>query len=453
MPLESPKTQSVQSKEDKLTTRAPEGSKDRSLPTFAQTEGLFQDKSQLNLAIALQAVAEANPIQLGKIIALDPEILFKKGKVKTPAGELIEDISPYQLMIFLGDAKMVQEIMPRINMTESMEVLRHKQNHEIAYGGPDLIKMDVDPRTLSFDKIRFREEVYDIANELYYYGLNFETYEVKVTFPLLDNVNGVIYYHNKDSNKDFFFLANKKEEKIYEIAIQWETLSEQDSSDLKKLIKSFETMPNNSSRRSSNAEHDLILRTMTYLSHGCYTPVKLYRQGIHYKDVNNVAYLDYRFDFNQYYNAVRNHIDIHKNGCWSLTQAAWDQVGLCQKKLIWLIQLICQKGLNFHQFPNYMDIDNHRTTYLFDERNVFDSGTVDKDSLYSQLGCNFSLVKSPSGYGWKDESGYEQDIERTVRGSVDFIAICKLIEGAKVLLNQEINTIESTSNSIPRYAT
>jgi hypothetical protein len=102
-------------------------------------------------------------------------------------------------------------------------------------GGADLVKMARDPRTVPFTEVT-------------------QYVEGDITYPLLQNSNGIIIWNGQ------FFYADKLTKTVKKI----EELNIHD--DQKAAFTAFQdslnAMEDNSSRRSSNNEHALIMSTL-----------------------------------------------------------------------------------------------------------------------------------------------------------------------------------------------
>ena len=101
----------------------------------------------------LTSVVQANPVQLIEQVRANLGHFFKKGQKTDFAGQTFYNISAFQLMLFLCDADMLNQFKKIIPlMPEVYHDIMKKQRAEIDSGGADLIKMDRDPTTLTFEK-------------------------------------------------------------------------------------------------------------------------------------------------------------------------------------------------------------------------------------------------------------------------------------------------------------
>ena len=137
----------------------------------------------------LTSVVQANPVQLIEQVRVNPGLLFKKGQKTDFAEQTFYNISAFQLMLFLCDADMLNQfkkIMPSI--PKVYDDVMKKQRAEIDSGGADLVKMDRDPTTLPFEEVTRFTTSYNINGV-----------PTAVTFPLLENPDGIIYYQEPRS--------------------------------------------------------------------------------------------------------------------------------------------------------------------------------------------------------------------------------------------------------------
>ena len=97
-------------------------------------------------------------------------------------------------------------------------------------------------------------------------------------------------------------------------------------------------MENNSSRRSSNAEHELIAHTMQH---------QLSRKGIQYVH-KGIHYCDSRMEF-RLVHAYRKNIRVYGEGRWVEGDNIWCQgVGEAQRHVLWVLQRLCESGRPFY---------------------------------------------------------------------------------------------------------
>lgn len=207
----------------------------------------------------LTAVVQANPDELVNLVQAKIGLFFKKGEITDPNDTTYYHVSAYQLMIFLCDEDMKDKIVPLI--PPGYEAIRRAQYEELGSGGADLVKLDKDPMLLVAEG-KFNEITCFITS----YNLNPPNPPTAASFSLLENPDGIIFYNNQ------FYYVNKANESVAPIRV--ETHSGEEKQALEKLRTSLTAMEPNSSRRSSNNEHQLIASTMNHA---------LIRQGIHYE--------------------------------------------------------------------------------------------------------------------------------------------------------------------------
>lgn len=243
---------------------------------------------EIKLPKALKAVVTGNPESLIKILRSSPKVLFLKSDVTDPAGQKFQSVSPYQMMIFLCDDDMLAQVLRKIPLAELYQVMKD-QSSELRQGGADLVKLDRDPLATGFN-----------FNDILYFKIRTDTTS-KVTYPLLQNPDGVLYYKNQD-NQVHWYLANQSTKTIEPIelseltTIQYETYT--------FLLEKMDTMESMSATRSSDDEYQLFTNVMyTKNPTGTYTRIQLTRNGIHYRR-NDISYCDTHYDFNRYYNST-----------------------------------------------------------------------------------------------------------------------------------------------------
>ena len=372
----------------------------------------------------LKAVVEANPEELVRLVSANPELLFQKGQVKDPAGQRFYNVSPYQLMTFLGDARMKQEIMFLVlPMTEAMEKIRLAQYEEIESGGPDLVKMAVDPTQLTFDEVLHHTETYRPLGQ-----------QIQATFPLLENPDGLIYYKEPgDAGAVHFYYANQDTQTVEEVKLPLDRTPERAALDA--LIVSMDRMENNSSRRSSNEEHRLIASTLR--DPNTNQPLTLHRKGIQYDDCEGVRYCDYRIDFNRYYNTNRQCIRLYNEEKWDEGDRAWLELGKRQRELMWRLQFLCQENLPFYPTPNFSDLPNRREFKFYNLNTNKDELVFGAGGLTGDLGSEFTLYKGL----WPSRAAPRaQAVRWWPRGAcasaLDLVAVCRLVEGEKSAVNE-----------------
>ncbi len=291
------------------------------------TYHLFKPNLALVLAPKAQTcVVQGNPEGLALIAKHKPEALFEKGRVIDLRGRIFPSISAYQLTIFLCDEDMKKTIDPLI--PEELRKKRQEQYAELGSGGADLIKLDVDPLGAAekdFNAILTFKTTYTMDDDI----------QREVTFPLFENKDAIIYYQDKKDNVNFYY-ANRETKAIKKLSVC--TNTEEDIQAFKAFTLSFAEMENNSSRRSSNTEQQLIEKIFKR---------KLHRDGIEYEQ-NGIRYRDSRTSFrliNAYRTYIRLYEESKKNGLGQKAYNYWcTGVGKAQGEEMWLLQRICEEG-------------------------------------------------------------------------------------------------------------
>ena len=234
------------------------------------------------------------------------------------------NVSPYQLMTFLCDEKMKDDILHLVMpLSEELQLKRQKQYSEIARGGADLAKINVDPSELAFENvIRYTSSfnVRDFRSD----------YAIDMTFPLLENPDGIISYWNELTRQRCYYYVNQKERTVSLI----EPIAgiEDEIGELERLHNLFVYgIYENSARRSSDEEHALIKKTLG---------ISLHREGIEYVQ-EGIKFRDTRADFNRIFATYRDCLEIQRTRHCNMDYA-WLEVGLVQRKVMWLLQRICE---------------------------------------------------------------------------------------------------------------
>lgn len=241
------------------------------------------------------------------------------------------NVSPYQLMTFLCDEKMKDDILHLVMpMSEELQLKRQKQYSEIARGGADLVNMNQDPSKLAFENV--------IRYTSSFYGTD-------MTFPLLENPDGIIFYRNALTRQDCYYYVNQKERTVSLI----EPIAgiEDESQELKRLHNLFGEIYENSARRSSDDEHALIKKILG---------ISLHREGIEYVQ-EGIKFRDTRADFNRIFATYRYCLEYQRHRSPNM-DLMWLEVGLVQRKVMWLLQRICEKNnpIRF-QFPSIPEVE------------------------------------------------------------------------------------------------
>lgn len=249
-----------------------------------------------------------------------PAALFQKGEVIDPDERHFFNTSAYQLIIFLRDKEMRNQIMPFI--PEELRSLCKTQNATMNDGGHDLVKLDRDPLLVAaqdFKGITEFKTTYKLSD-----GTNQE-----IRYHLLQNYDGIIYYKD-DKQKVHFYYVNRDAQKIKKLHIS--ISSEEEAHEWEQFKASLDLMENNSGRRSSNKEHLLIKKIL-----GC----TLQRKGILWEQ-NGIYYLDNCTPFgliNAYRTCLRLYEEGDKMRQWDKANTYWREgVGKAQREVVWLLQ-------------------------------------------------------------------------------------------------------------------
>jgi len=173
---------------------------------------------------------------------------------------------------------------------------------------------------------------------------------------------------------------------------------------------SFDSMENNSARRSSEKEHQLILVC----------------KGILYQD-HGVLYRDSRTPFNLV-NAYRKCIRLYEAAGNNTREADTyfrEGVGKCQGEEMWLLQRLCEAARPFHPLDKTRQVFNRGHSFYNSNTNTyksaFDKGIIQCSVIYK--GGNWKALE-PFGAGGALGSPYTHI-------AADLIALCWFIEKAK----------------------
>jgi hypothetical protein len=382
-------------------------------------------------------VVKANLDGLKNQVRANPELFFKKGQITDLDGQTFYNVSPYQLITFLCDDDMKRQIMPLIPRTfrvkrGALDVeiptapLRKQQYAEIDSGGADLVKMDRDPTTLQF------EEVTRFITRYRMYGR-----PTAVTFPLLENPDGIIYYREPQLKLVHLYYVNQKTQTIKLLRPKTNSIEEQRA--LIKFYASFVAMENNSSRRSSNAEHELIAHTMQH---------QLSRKGIQYVH-KGIHYCDSRMEF-RLINAYRKNIRLYQKRDVGDGDDMWCRgVGEAQRQVLWVLQRLCESGRPFYPIPDFNEPPFRRGFTICNYHTGAHESVCSAGGLVRGLGSDFAIYKrggSPrAGLSW----WWGLPEERVPR-PFDLVAVNRLIEDAKASVVEFTPGRENTSAS--RYS-
>lgn len=364
--------------------------------------GIFQLTTDTSKA--LKYVVEADVGGLVELIKKDPAALFQKGHIKAPRGQNYFDVSAWMLMRFLCDDDMRTQTLRFI--PEKFNSVIQNQNAELGCGGADLVKLDFDPLLLCRDEFN---KVEAFHTEVNYWGA-----QKAITFPLLENPDGILFWQNAARVATFYY-ARRETKEIYPITLLIETSKDQEALD--HLILTFNKMENNSSCRSTDSEHRVIEELMGH---------QLHRQGIHYS-INDKHYCDSHTPFqiiNRYREAIRLHENAMLDYQWDIPHESWQKgVGLAQGEEMWLLQRICEENRPLDPLPESQEFQRG---FLFEHNSYYSTQieSVFKDGHFIEgLGSRFALIKGRE-FTAKNES-------RCWGSGDDLFAICKLIADAK----------------------
>lgn len=349
----------------------------------------------------LLAVVEANPDRLIELMRDDSSLIFAKGKITDLARHTFYDVSPYQLMIFLSDYDMCQRTIQFIlNESDPEMILKLKEQLlEIDIGGADLVRVNRNPEELSFDDLVQHDVEYQVSGDLY-----------KETFMLLENPDGIVYYQDEDGRH--LYYVNKEDKEVIKLEV-----SPEQHLALRDLYSSLDSLEDNSSRRSSNVEYNLIVDILK---------VSLRRKGIDYT-YKGVDYCDTRFNFNVIYNSYKKAIRLYGKSRVDDANTAWIELGMRQKELLWLLQFFCQSGMSFSPNPNISD-----SHYIQNNRNFKLRNGKDIRREYDKIGNQYAIYRPlPEGrvvFAADSRYGSQPIVVR------DFIFVHRLISNERAML-------------------
>ena len=402
------------------------------------THNLFKPSLiKLIAAKARDCVILGDPDGLTLLVKQKAEALFEKGQATDLRNRIYPNISAYQLILFYCDKDMKDKIKPFI--PKHLDVLRKAQEKEMGKGGNDLIKLDRDPLTVAekdFKGITEFETTYTLYNGT----------QQTVTFPLMENEDCIIFY--QDIKKVIhFYYANQKTKELKKLNAC--ITSEDDKADFDTFKASFNDMENNSGRRSSHEEQQLIGKLL-----GC----TLQRQGIEYEHQGK-RYRDSVSPFNlinAYRTCIRLYEEAERNSLKEKADDYWcTGVGKCQGEEMWILQRICEDKPFYPFYTNFNDFKRGVAFHNFmsDE----DELALTNGKLVIGLGSDFALYKGGGprvavgdskwrrgAAGWCDNG--------PVRTSADLVAVLQLVKNAKaniIELEQEQSPVLEENSSTP----
>jgi hypothetical protein len=374
------------------------------------THNLF--KADVFAKKAMACVVRGDVATLQLIAKNTPKALFKKGVITDPRGRIFYDVSAYQLIHFLCDVNMKKQIMPLI--PAELELERQAQIAELGQGGADLIKLARDPRVIAsegFSGFTQYKQTFPIVN-----GGHQE-----IIFTLLENPDGIIYYQDENKETHLYYI-NRITQTLVELDQNLKSKEEIDA--LNAFKASFDRMEQNSARRTSDLDHQLINRLFSHMLH---------RQGIRYQ-YNKVQYRDSRTPFNLI-NAYRTSIRLYSEAQDDISHQYWRTgVGQAQGEEMWLLQRICEKDCRFYPFQADVDKFQRGVTFV-DLSFTQERSVVLGETIVIGLGSEFALYKgrlsfarSARGDGWVSAP----------TAVMDLIAINRLVEESKAHINDSV---------------
>ncbi len=382
------------------------------MSTSITTHNLFKPNLPPLFAMRAQTcVVQGDPDGLALIAKHNPDALFEKCRVIDLNGCIFYSISAYQLYTFLCDEDMHKKIKPLI--PERLNENRQNQYAELGVGGADLIK-------LSFDPLKAAKKNFKTITEFKPRYIFHDGTRKDIKFLLFENKDAIIYYQDAKGEVNFYY-ANRETKEISQLS-EW-AYAEEDQQKLKQFKASFVDMEDNSSRRSSDAEH-LLIETIL--------KCKLHRDGIQYEQ-NGISYRDSHTSFpviNAYRKCIRLYLEAEGNGQSEIAHQYWRKgVGHAQRAVMWVLQRLCEESPPFHPLPDNFDNFKRGVTIhnwvLGKEENLLIAG-----KLVDSLGTAYAIYKAGAcpplhvhmrAVGSCPSTGF----------IFDLIAICCLVESAK----------------------
>jgi len=300
-------------------TKIPSAGPERYLGEFLELKDLVATQSASKTMHALFKPA-VDPIKLKRLLAAvfmgeealvvnivqaNRALLFERGTYRMPllnadstiseeSEQVYYDVTPFQLSLYSGDFQMWGLLLQLI--PDELKALARDEVRLLSRGGPDLVKMNQDPRTVPLNELQ-QLSTGPVGD-----------FEVPGNYDLLCNPDGIIYFDHQ------FFYANQETQDVTLLA---PNVLPADASAFDRLRDSLEQdMVMNSSRRTSDVEHALIQRTLDHA---------LERNGIHYR-LSNVHYHDTYDSGTRLINAYRKYRAIlaeHPEGPWDMMKDHW----------------------------------------------------------------------------------------------------------------------------------
>lgn len=365
--------------------------------------------NRIETKLALTYVVQGKIALFLDLIKQNPSLFFEKyPEIIGPKGQRYFDVSTYMLIQFLCDRDMKEKAMSLI--PKDFDAIRNEQYAKMGCGGPDLVKLDRNPeKIVDFKDLMEFKQTYTL----------FDGNQEEVTFSLLENPDGIIFYQGQ------FYYANKEK---HEIKLLTSTLSPEDEKEFEQFKASFEGMENNSSRRSSDKEYQLIAKLLQ---------CSLVRQGIQYEQ-DGIRYRDSQAPFNNLLNAYRTSIRFYlkaeqgnnNRALWDTADEFWcKNLGTAQAQSpIWVLQRFCEKNKPFYLFS-----DKHLGDFIrCDELYNYSSGKYEPilvdGVIVAGLGSIVALYKATAMWAvpW---GAWGADV-RGMNG-VDLGAVSRLVGDAK----------------------
>ena len=248
----------------------------------------------------------------------------------------------------------------------------------------------------------------------------------------MENKNGLVFYNNQ------FYYADKETKSV--IPIQPTTQTPEEAAALAALKASFSNMEMNSSRRSNEAEHQLIEKTML---------LRLNRRGVHYARDGQHYYGTH--DEFTLITAYRKLLRLWVEQQYAERDACWLRgVGGAQRRSIWILQRFCEEGRPFYPLPDFNSPFKRQLTI----RNYFPGGQYVSEGVMESvvpfedtrgLMVDFTIYKQGGaegrpgrrwGGGWGDVT------------SDDLAAVRRLVEMGKADVVKFIPALEARAESV-----
>ncbi len=375
--------------------------------------GLFHPEVYLTELLFAVAIGDPGAV-VHMIRRTSPDKLFEKSDFTDACGQIFHDVSPLQLMLFLFDWDMLNQIKPLIS-TDNRDIA-NEQCLEMQGGGADLVKMSQDPRTVPFIKLTryfVDEDFLDLDED-------------GETYSLLENKDGIIFWDNQ------FFYANQETQTVTLITA---VVPKDEQRLLNALLTSLDDMENNSARRISTVEYEFFARTMGY---------RLYRHGIHYER-NGVHYQDTR-DGVALINAYRKYIRILDGTPQNNMEQAWIKVvGLAQRVLpIHILQRFCEENQPFYPLRTVNDL---RVAPFRRTLQIHNLVTNRRECLLPMrpnegIGFSFSIYRGPAAFASPRAIAGNRWLARQ-----DLAAVCQIEEVGKAHVAKFIRELDPTHSA------